>query len=63
MYIALKNKCEIAVEMIGNDWRSLAYIARKKSVIFTGRLSYDILIKIECGLKTVKKMKHIWMHH
>jgi len=28
-----------------NDWRSPAYITREKHVVFTGRFSYDIVIK------------------
>jgi len=28
-----------------NDWRSPLHVIREKSVVFTGRSSYDILVK------------------
>lgn len=37
-----------------NDWRNPAYINRKKFSFFTGKSSYDILIK-HCKVKTLKK--------
>lgn len=41
-----------ALDLIGvNDWRSLAFVTKEKSVVFTGRINGLIVHNIKCNFK------------